>query len=287
MKEAADITVVLTAYKRVDSLRKQLEAIEKQSLKPAEIWLFQDRVVKDYTITIDNGLLERFDHVQIERQNAGVWGRFQFARSARTAYVCIFDDDTIPGSRWLENCLTHMQKQRGIYGTIGIVSTSAETYVNNGHVRVGWARPNEVAREVDFVGHSWFLETQWLEYMFDGTKRYQAFKYAAEDMTLSYACQKHGIHTYVPPHPSRDKEWWGSYPDTALQLGVSAEALSLSGNEERMERAFTALIGDGWSILLKRNPAYVAECRRDENRYRRKRKMETVKRVLLRGWKSI
>ena len=60
--------------------------------------------------------------------NFGVWARFAFALNALGTYVCIFDDDTIPGRKWLENCLTESKKQRGLYGTRGICFGSRETY---------------------------------------------------------------------------------------------------------------------------------------------------------------
>jgi hypothetical protein len=33
--------------------------------------------------------------------NFGVWARFAFALNATTKYVCVFDDDTLPGKKWL------------------------------------------------------------------------------------------------------------------------------------------------------------------------------------------
>jgi hypothetical protein len=37
-------------------------------------------------------------------RNLGVWSRFAYALNAKTKYVCVFDDDTIPGNNWLKNC---------------------------------------------------------------------------------------------------------------------------------------------------------------------------------------
>jgi GT2 family glycosyltransferase len=53
-------------------------------------------------------------------KNLGVWARFAYALNASTEYVCIFDDDTIPGNRWLENCLNTIQTHNGLLGTAGI-----------------------------------------------------------------------------------------------------------------------------------------------------------------------
>ena len=37
--------------------------------------------------------------------NFGVWARFAYALNARSTYVCVFDDDTIPGSAWSRTAL--------------------------------------------------------------------------------------------------------------------------------------------------------------------------------------
>ncbi len=258
------ITVILTAYKRPETLALQLNSIRAQSVQPTEIWLFQDAVPNDYKVVLDGQLTDQFDNVFIAKENIGVWGRFDFARSAQSEYVCIFDDDTIPGKQWLENCMNEMEKREGIYGTIGVILTDPSKYTQGGHFRIGWARPNEQTQEVDFVGHSWFLKREWLEYMFSEMSRYRSrYKYAAEDMSLSFACQKHGINTYVPPHPDQNHELWGSNPKTALQFGVNNVALS-SGGSALMRNAAEELVHDGWNILLYRSPDYVTQALRNK-----------------------
>ncbi len=272
-----EITVILTAFKRVDVLSRQLEAIRTQTIKPKEIWLFQDRIPKDYHIVIDQALLKRFDHICIAEENIGVWGRFRFAREAKTEYVCIFDDDTIPGRQWLENCYEQMQKQEGIYGTIGVIFTDPSHYTKDGHFRIGWHRPNAETMEVDLVGHSWFLKTQWLEFMLELAPKYsEKYKYAAEDMCLSYGCLLKGIHTYVPPHPVGNRNLWGSQPESALSLGATSVALSVGSNNVVMNDAATKLVEDGWEILLKRDPQYVRNGWKKEKQYRWKVRRKNI-----------
>jgi hypothetical protein len=196
--------------------------------------------------------------VHICEENVGVWGRFNYARQAKCEYVCVFDDDTIPGSRWLENCWTQFQKQAGIYGTIGIVLTQKGLYPAGGHFRVGWASPYGKCVEVDFVGHSWFFKREWLEYMFDGTEAYQQFKYVGEDMGLSFTCQKHGIKTFVPPHPLDDMELWGSMPNYSMFLGRDYGSVSQnSANMAKMQDAVRLYISNGWKPLYITNVQYV------------------------------
>lgn len=277
-KHELDISVVLTAYKRIDLLQKQLDAVKNQSVKPKEILLFQDCIPAQYQIVLNKEMLDQFDAVYIAQKNEGVWGRFRFAaRQAVSKYVCIFDDDTVPGKRWLENCCCQMKKKEGIYGTIGIVFARNTVYPDGGYYSVGWRCPNSVTREVDFAGHSWFLKKEWISYMFDGTEKYQALKYAGEDMCLSFSCQKHGIKTYVPPHPEMNLDYWGAEPGISLAAGASMEALSRSGNDNKMRTAVQMMIHDGWKTISETRQDYVKEISRIDRKYYAKKLIRKAK----------
>lgn len=234
-----DVSVVLTAYKKPQNLRLQLEAIKNQSVKPREILLFQDGIDKDYQIIFDKELLDGFDAVKICDKNYGVWERFDFARkNAKSQYVCIFDDDTIPGLRWLENCLTQMQEKEGLYGTIGIVFDEPDKYPYGKYLRIGWDGNLNYTARVDLVGHSWFLKREWLDYLFEDTEKYQNFKIVGEDITLSYKLKQKGINTFVPPHPKDKQEMWGSLNEYATKLGTDSNAISMNWQNQEKMNAF-------------------------------------------------
>jgi hypothetical protein len=253
-----DVTVVCNLYKRPDNLLKQLEAISSQTLKPKEILLYQDGISDNYKIELLSSLKDKFDKVQIATENTGVWKRFAYARSSSSSpLICIFDDDTIPGKRWLENCYSCMQDREGVYGTVGIVMYNPKKYPFHGFLRVGWPGPNAKVTEVDFVGHSWFLKKEYLDYMFEETETYQSFKYVAEDMCVSVQCQKRGIKTFVPPHPYTNHDLWGSLPSYARVLGNSSQAVSLNNlNYIKMNDAVSCYLRDGWRPLVFTNSLY-------------------------------
>ena len=58
----------------------------------------------------------------------GVWARFAYALNAKTEYIAMFDDDTIPGPLWFENCLNTMKRHEGLLGTIGLVLDTPHSY---------------------------------------------------------------------------------------------------------------------------------------------------------------
>ena len=260
-----DISVILTAYKKPQSLRKQLESIKTQTVQPKEILLFQDGIDEDYKIVFDDELLSEFSNVKICDTNYGVWERFKYANAtANSTYVCIFDDDAIPGQKWLENCLAEMHKKEGLYGTIGVVFDKPENYPYRDWFRVGWDGNLEYTARVDIVGHSWFLKKDWLKYLFEDTEKYQKYKIVGEDITLSYKLQQHGIKTYVPPHPKNNQEYWGSLKESAMKFGTDSCAISAnSHNIAKMQLFIQDILKDKYVILKKEDPKYYYKLRKE------------------------
>ena len=233
-----DISVILNLYKRPQNLEKQLNAIEAQTLKPKEILLYQDGTSD--TIKIPENLKEKFSYIEISPENKGVWERFNFARKhAKSKYVCVFDDDTIPAKRWLENCLLCMYEQEGLYGAIGII-TKDNKYDEYSTKRIGWTNRNSKTVKVDFVGHCWFLKKNWLDYLFEDTEELQKYKICGEDMTLSFKLLQYGISTFVPPQPENIPEFLSSIKGE--ELGSDKNSLFVNNGFEKMTECFELLV---------------------------------------------
>ncbi len=256
-----DVSVVLTLFKRPENLELQLKAINEQTLKPSEILLFQDVPDSEPAAVLAPNLNKQFDNIKITNSNIGVWGRFQFAMQAKSKYVCIFDDDTIPGSRWLENCHACMLEKEGIYGTIGILMKNPSDYPYKNYIRIGWSAPNKKPKKVDFAGHSWFLKKNWLHHMFEGTEKLQAYKYVAEDMSLSAQLKMLcNIDTFVAPHPLKNPKLWGSLKEYAAILGTNKAAVSMNKrNISLMNKAMKDLLSCGYKPLIFSEEKYVRE----------------------------
>jgi len=215
-KEKWDITVILSIFKRPYALEKQIKAVEAQTVKPKEIIIINNgcfsptpQRAKDKYTVIENSV------------NFGVWFRFSIWLNANTKYVNVIDDDTIPWSKWLENCIRESEKKRWLYWTIGCIYWLAkpwrakEDWTDDmkvwrehyySHIRFGWASPNKDVQEVDLIWHSRFFEREFL------SKAYFAESipdspYCWEDMWFSYTLQKYmWLWSYVPPHPHWDME---------------------------------------------------------------------------------
>lgn len=256
-KVSTDIDVVLSAYKRPEVLAQQFEAIKNQTLKPRNIFLYQDAVQFGDKVILDENILKQLDGYHIAEENGGVWKRFEYAaKIAKSPYVCVFDDDTIPGRRWLENChMNIVAEDGGIFGTNGVILTGIENYPAQ-HIPVGWHVSNEETFEVDFVGHSWFFKKEYLNWML--AKPYKKnFKYVGEDMCLSSAAQEHGVKTFVPQHPRNILSLWGSIPQYGNVYGNTAAALWLNPNSiGAMKQALYTIHNEGWKFLMEREYLY-------------------------------
>jgi len=221
--QKSTITVILNIYKRLQHFDEQLEAIRNQSIKPTKIIVWNNGNtefdINKYTDLIYFG----------SSNNLGVWPRFFMGLVARTEYVCVFDDDTIPGIRWLENCVETSQKVNGALGTIGILYKPGDKYE---HItRVGWVNPNEDIIEVDTICHSWFFKRNDFDAFVNDLPNTKDYAIYGEDMHLTHTFQKFkNLRTYVPPHPTNNKELWGSDFDKGWKYGTEPVAISVNIN---------------------------------------------------------
>mgnify|MGYP003624911232 CR=1 FL=1 len=225
------IAVVLNAFKRTEYLELQLDSIENQTIKPTDIYVWQNsgNVIPEH-------LKSRFILAECSN-NIGVWARFSYALNLDADYICVFDDDTIPGKKWFENCLNTIKEHDGLLGTRGLRYMSPKRYHPFEHY--GWGNPNEETMQVDIVGHAWFFRREHLAMFWSEMPPQDASKIAGEDIHFSYMLQKFGLATYVPPHPQNDTSLWGSLPEHGNKIGTDSNAIS--SNQTALSRFDVAL----------------------------------------------
>ncbi len=226
LPESHEVTVVLNGFRRPQRLREQVNALMGQSIQPCEIMYWQNTFSgSEYDVDCISDLTS-----SISNKNFGVWSRFAYALNASTKYVCVFDDDTIPGSKWLENCLRTSSIHQGLLGSNGVIFLDRDyrEYQN-----VGWRNPNFYPQQVDIVGHSWFFERRLLSYFWREIPVNDRPAIVGEDIHFSYMLQKYSkLKTYVPAHPASRPELWGSLKGNEYGRGVEA----ISMNEAAMKR---------------------------------------------------
>ena len=155
-----DLTVLLTVFKR-KTLREQLNAILRQTVKPAQIIVFQNE--RHVRLPIRELRKSGVAYVQ-NSTNTKFFGRFAHLLTAETEFLAVFDDDVIPGTRCLENYLAQAQAFNGIIGgngRIGRTNPLKDELIQPTDFGV---RPHPTL--VDFVGHVWVFKKARLHDMF-------------------------------------------------------------------------------------------------------------------------
>lgn len=226
------ISVILTAWMRPQYLDEQVRSVFEQTVPPHEVILWYNQPSRLLGILRRKHFV-RFEYSEKVRQivcnyNFGVFPRFALACCLESEYICIFDDDTIPGVKWFENCLSYVDRERCILGTIGLRILSLEpTYVKTEKPRMGWEAGNDRVEFVDFVGHSWFFRREWAKFFWAEEPLLTSF---GEDIHFCSMLQREGIRSACPPHPAFDSALWGSlYP----KRGIDRVAISCSADRSK------------------------------------------------------
>lgn len=244
------VTVILSGFKRPYSSQQQYLSIVNQTYKPADIIFWHND--SDKKIEFPPSVTSRCKYIR-SSENYGVWGRFSIALNARTEFICIIDDDTIPGSKWLENCMSTIEKHEGILTTRGVIANPSKIDYYPGpdsYTAYGWCNPNDCVVKVDIGCHCWFFHKDILRAFWAEAPSSLPMNYG-EDMHLSYVAQKHfGLGTYVPPHPKEDKSLWGSQPDTGKQYGEDQFAISWNHEANRgMNTYWNFILSQGYKTV--------------------------------------
>ena len=239
--------VIVGLYDGVENLDNILKGIASQTLKPKEVLVW---VNKNTNKSFDQKYYEnKFPGIQIIQcnKNYGVYSRFTASYILNTEYIMVFDDDTIPGTLWAENCYhTFQTVGTAILGARGVKLTSAFEHK-------GYGNDTNTSRlmEVDFVGHSWVFPKSIIHYMFDEPAKNLM---NGEDIQFSASAKiGENIKTYVPPQPNSLPDTHGSlYP----KLGLKATRLSmlnLQYHYNSRQDVVKYWMSKGWKPLYENN----------------------------------
>ena len=242
------ISVILTAWQRPQYLEEQVDAVLRNTVQPIEIVLWYNSPPKKLGL-FKIKQLAKFKNSHLVRKifcdhNFGIIPRFTLASCLEGEYVCIFDDDTIPGIKWFENCLKYVDQEKAILGTIGLKYKSWNKKVVIEEPRKGWDGCNENLEFVDLVGHSWFFRREWARYFWETEPPSRSF---GEDIHFCSMLQRHGIRAACPPHPLANKQLWGSIRP---ERGIDRVAISSQNKSEEFAKVVTEVIRRGFKPIL-------------------------------------
>lgn len=252
------ITFVLSGFMRPHTMQEQYDAIKAQTVQDFEIMLWINVPKTERLMEFPKEIVENCK-TTVANADHGSWGRFVCALNARSEFIHVVDDDTIPGNRWLENCLETMDEVgNGILSTRGVVMSDKDTRypLPESYTPVGWCNPNEVTTRVDMGCHSWFFRKDVLRSYFAEMPTNFPMRFG-EDTHIAYAAKKHmGINSYVPKHPKEDVSLWGSMRETAIRYGEEACAISMSQEANiGMNRYWNFVKSQGYKTMVEERNA--------------------------------
>lgn len=209
MKAQADVTVILTVWKR-NHLEAQIKALLTQSMPPSHIWVLH---YADHVSVAK--CLEKYPMVQYTHSsmNLKYFGRFTLALHARSRYTWVLDDDVIPSLPWVETCIRACEAHQAIVCSNGRIMPPND-YVpempkGRGYLDryfVGDSKsldsvnlcPEDTC--VDYGCSSFFFKTEWLKYFWG---IWPCTMQTGEDIHLSASCKiMAGIATVIPKQTS-------------------------------------------------------------------------------------
>ena len=242
------VTAILNGYRRPNNLPVQVQALRNQTHSPEQVWLWinhHEDFVNEKQYTLKELPIDRICY---NDYNWKFYARFALGLLAETEYVAIFDDDTIPGTKWFENCLETMETHEGLLGAAGYIQ---EGPLATQYYREGWPSNNDEVKRVDYVGHAWFFRRNWLQYLW---REKPPMLDNGEDIHFSYIAQKYGnLQTYCPPHPKADREMHGSIYGYELGVDVKATSTNQSISHQEFFSQRNMCIGysidNGWNTV--------------------------------------
>lgn len=214
------ITAILTVYKRVDYLEKQIQSLLDQTVKIDKFIINVNlRHRKDTYMEIINRLIPNALIVE-NSENLGVWSRFFLWFNCNTDFVFVIDDDIIPWPWYLENCMKCFEEKRWIYWSWWCRFKSLQVRQERKMITESNNIPSEIT-EVDMSWHSWFFPRDYLPVMFNRLPDdLEKYKVCWEELWISYITRKHyWIPTYIPPMNNRHITW-----NLEPKLGIDSNA---------------------------------------------------------------
>ena len=241
-----EIICILNVFKRFEHFEEQLNAILSQTIPPKKIIIWNNNPDINLNKYVSDNII-----ILNSSQNLGVWARFfslYFLLSGE--FVCVFDDDTIPGCNWFKNCVDTMNCYNALLGTIGVIFNQGDRY--NTLRRFGWDGVCDYPKIVDIVGHSWFFKKEWISTIIKELPNIdKEYLICGEDIHLSFILQKYlNIPTIVPPHPESNTSLWGSDYKKAKKYGTEDVGISMSSDfYSKFDSAFKYTLNKGFETI--------------------------------------
>lgn len=250
-------SAIITLWKRRDYITEQYRALAHQSIPPREIiYIINGDHISSDTVIEATGPLARVLHSDIN----SLYTRFSFAGLARSPYVCVVDDDVIPGFFWMENAMRVCRQYnalavasgrlyapgalRGFFKVVGSVDKLDEGYIS-------CARSDTYC---DWGCNSYFFKREWIGHILSRPRYLDSWK-SYDDIQLAASLfLGGGIPTVTPMQPSSDPRFCASLREK--EYGADKYAIWKTSTDSHFinrKRYLEELITTGFVPVLQRN----------------------------------
>lgn len=191
-------TAIITLWKRSEYLAEQLEAILAQTIAPRSILVVQNEshfAINPKFLSIPNLKL-------ISSGLNSLYTRWIIGYLCDSKYVCVFDDDVIPGKKWIELCIKISDKYAALVGPSGRLARpkNEPAWIS---VETDQTGSDQIC---DWVCNSYFFQTDWIRYIV-AASRYEGYQMTFDDIQLATTLKAFGeIRAVVPGQPKSNRE---------------------------------------------------------------------------------
>ena len=307
LDEALATTVILNYFARPANLPLQLAALVAQTRQPREVWILDAspspdarsalsaRAARVATLAAASSRARGLDAptaADLARaadadDETAEWpfavrlvsealgdallkfdGRFALAALATTPFVCVVDDDKIPGARWLDAAVRASARHDAIVGSNGRLWRGPTLYHVAVEARLLEGDEAELV-EVDFLGNCWTFRPAWAGHLFapraecaararagSGGQTFGArLDRGGEDIAFGAGAQLGArVRSLVGPAAGDDASLrCDSEPTLGLEHAASARDPD-GWREERLALSRWYVDECGWRPLVRRDP---------------------------------
>jgi len=207
-------SAIITMWKRHDYLQEQLSAIRGQSISPEEIIIILN---EDYISESKVREIGGKDILIIRSDINSLYSRWAIAYIAKGEYVCVFDDDVIPGEYWIANAIRACSDYNALVGPSGRIYNSKG---KNGYFKLvePVAAPEdedtlacaETDVYCDWVCNSYLFKREWVGHALGSIRHKDSFKTFDDIQLAASLFLGAGIRCVTPMQPLFDARLHGS-----------------------------------------------------------------------------
>lgn len=254
MKEEADLTVILTVWKR-DHLREQIEALLAQTVLPRHIWVIQ--CMRHVPAAETLKAYPQIKYFQSD-EDLKYFSRFSIGIHVRTEYTWVLDDDIIPSPNWIGKCIQTSQKYNAIVSSNGRIIPKGDYYPERikgsdyadrffiGDSKSGNAvNLRDEDTVIDFPCSSYFFKTEWLRHFW---AIWPVTLETAEDIHFAASCKIGGNIPVVVPKQTSENDTGNLRPSYSLDEHASWKRGGFSETRSDVIRHFIET--QGWKPIL-------------------------------------